>query len=145
MVSESDCLFLCPHRKILLYSSEKRRSDAFPHLKRVLDRFGIDCIVLNLNYEGNKPEVIYPFAQYLVISAISQEKRLILGQKSTLNVEPENEDEEAEHNEWVFETQVLGLIGAGFWEFIDDTEIGYPEKFMGLLSDWKNREHTAFR
>jgi hypothetical protein len=136
LVPEGENLSFCPHHMIYLYSTEARRADALPKLEATLKSLNLQFLIISLNYNGDNPEVIYPFAHYLVITAISPEIYNKLEEEYSLKVEIDP-DEPREPNEWEFEDEVLGFIGKSTFSLHDDTEIGYPEKFVGILKSWK--------
>ncbi len=134
IVSESEEIFPFPLHHIFLFSKAKRRDIALKHLQQALSSLGVNnyCI-LSLDYQGNNHNLVYRFADYLVLYTFKVRERELI--KSKLDITDDDFDEEV-----ILEQEVLCQVGY-LGNKCDDVEGGNAEKLFGMLQNgWTVRE-----
>jgi len=126
---------VCPEHLSYLFTSSHRRDFVMEQLKSSLDHLGIkDYSILKMDYMGGNSNVIYSHAVYVVVDQFNDDmrKRLI----KELNLDSEEIMEMLEINPYVVESMILASL-YDTKNLEETVEIGYPEKFIILLSTWK--------
>lgn len=139
---------------IFLYEAKHCIDDELSIISYLLEKLGIkEYILLNLNYQGDNNQVIYPKAIYLAFQTIPISNYIEFCKKQGKNdlIDYGNLYEElleieknydGEDLQGEIEQAILGEVINR--SYSDTSEIGYPEKFLNMLnSSWKIEHHIC--
>jgi hypothetical protein len=118
----------CPVHIVYLYTEQESRLLGHWQVSSELAEVGVeDFFSFFMNYEGEIPQIMYPYADYLVLSEVPLTKReAIQHALGITDADVESGDEGS------FEEQVVAHVNRLCSGSFDSLEIGYPEKFEGL-------------
>ncbi|MBO0469479.1 DUF91 domain-containing protein [Enterococcus sp. DIV0242_7C1] len=139
---------------IFLYEAKRCIDDELSIISYLLEKLGIkEYILLNLNYQGDNNQVIYPKAIYLAFQTVPFSNYIEFREKQNKNdlIDYGNLYEELLEIEKNYDGEELqGKIEQAILDevinrsYCDTSEIGYPEKFLNMLnSSWKIEHHIC--
>jgi len=133
LVARSPAISLSRCQGIYLFVDKDRRDEELPRFIDAIEHSGIeDYVVFQCDYIGGTPEVIYRYALYLSfvspLPSMTEDRRREIQRRA-------NWDNDLEFPEENF----LCALDDAFVGHSDSFEIGYPEKLVGMRSDWKIR------
>jgi hypothetical protein len=121
------------HHAIFLFGAEANRNQAIDELRSAMDHCGADSYLLAiLDFGGPNPQVVYPYAIYVVPLKLPEKVELRL---MALVDEEYDDSDPAERSSLMEQTFHLeiGELTTHFYDTDFTYEIGYPEKFTSLL------------
>lgn len=121
---------LCPEHIIYLCPKNDNIDKGVQVAQSILKKLGVKhfCI-LEIEYSGDSPYIIYPYGIYLVLEVFSESLKNKFIKKYQID------SDELQESPWLTETSVISELG-GKLNIFDTAEIGYPEKFSELLKSW---------
>lgn len=119
------------HHDILLFTGSTLRDDAIPQLTSALDMSGSRlAFVSSLDYRGENPRVLYPFALYVAVSRVDSTVLDELQQK--LIEEGDWTDESSEVEKQLLLAQSFSEQYLARFTSHETYESGYPEKYLTI-------------
>lgn len=124
------------HHDILLFADRTLRDNAIPQLTSALDMSGARlAFVLSLDYHGENPHVVYPFALYVAVARADSAALDALRQK--LIEEGDWSDEMSDIEKQLLLAQSFSGEYLERFSSHETYEIGYPEKYLSIRrSGW---------
>lgn len=142
LAPEGEERFLFHLHNVLLFCESQRRDFASGLLREILSELGVEeYYSFTMDYEGSSENVMFPFAQCLVLYRLNREEEKEI--KKTLNA-LQNDEEEELHNEEsseeelssrpALEEEILCEVNRRFLGLCDDVEVGVPTSLAAALS-----------
>ncbi len=137
-IAEQVSLELCPSGLVYLYTTAEGRAAHREERVRAAAEVGItDYLLIEADYSGLDPHVIYPFADWFATAMVEPSRRLEVIERLGL----ESEEFDIEENPVYLEETLIGEVGShtscpgGM-----DVESTGPDKFRSTEADWPPKE-----
>lgn len=124
---------------IYLFRTRSNRNKGNKDFKKLMRKLGVlDYCLVEMDYSGTSQNVIYPYGLYMAMAKIDK-----------INVEKLSDElvsvvNYAIHHSESIEDHIQALINGKAYDFSDDIEAGYPEKFVSTEHNWKLEKTYRF-
>ena len=139
-------LHLCPKHELFLYNSSAERASDIPTIEESLKDAGVtDYFLFHLDHGGVNPEIMHPYALYLILAELSSAQRSAIERDGTAHsdeIDDEDYDEQSlmDASTWEHEETVFVWVNRASTH--SSIEIGYPDKLRNALHSWRSSNYV---
>jgi hypothetical protein len=133
---------ICQNHIFYLFEDRTSRNINLQKIINIVSFFGLKNFVLlemeyDMKFGPHKDQILFPFAYYFAFSSLNDVEKIEIDVKQDIFSKINYYG--LSHKKWGFEEIVLMLINQKLSKYVDDTEIGYPEKFASsLTAGWQS-------